>query len=193
VHHDPPTYIYYLSPIATLGASLIAVVLAYLFGSAQGRAQTRYDRATEALTQILDLALEAEHYLEDIRVVGVSNTTDEWAEGVTDRLGQLQDVYWSSRPWLSPEQRNCVSEVIAAFGPMDFILIYARHLQTATGAPVNPAPLDQTLRESDVRTPIGALDDEVTRLANSPTLVQGLWNVLVSYVRDAIGNARGRD
>ncbi len=53
MYQGPPTWTYYFSPVASLVVALLAVGLAYLLGNMRGRAQTRYDRATDALTKSL--------------------------------------------------------------------------------------------------------------------------------------------
>jgi hypothetical protein len=190
MQHGPPTWTYIIQPFV----SLVGVGLAYLLGNAQGQAQTRYDRATDALTRILALALEAEDYLETLRSLGVNSTTAEWPDGVIRQVSQLKDVYRSSRPWLSPEQRRRVDDVVAAFAPVDVLLVSGRDLEAITGTSIDASSLAKALEELDVGTPIEALDTEVTRLASSPPTAQRLWDGFLDWVaRHAYPNARGRD
>ncbi len=174
IHDGPPTWTYFLTP----AVSLLAVVLAYLLGNAQGQAQTRYDRATDALTRILALAIEAEDYLETLRSLGTGSATAEWSDGVV----RTEDVYRSSRPWLLPGQRKRVDDVLAPFNVVVALLVSTRDLEAMTGLPADGASLGETLKTFDVQTPIGALDDEVTRLASAPSVLERLWMALLDWL-----------
>ena len=88
MYGGPPAWTYLLTP----AVSLLAVVLAYLLGNQQGRAQTRYDRATDALTRILALALEAEDYLETLRSFGLGGPVEEWTEAVSGTVRKIEDA-----------------------------------------------------------------------------------------------------
>lgn len=171
MNNGPPDWIYLASPLA----SILAVVLAYLLGNTQGRAQTRYDRATDALSRILALVIEAEDYLETLRSLGVGSTTAEWSDGVIRTVGRIGDEYRASRPWLVPGQRRRVEDVLAVFRVVEALLVSTRDLEATTGLPADAASLSETLRTFDVETPISMLDEEVTRLASAPSLLERLW------------------
>lgn len=173
MYHGPPTWIYFISPFV----SMVAVIVAYLLGNMQGQAQTRYDRATEALTQILALAIEAEDYLLTLRSFqGFDDPVAEWSGYVVSTESRLRDVYRSSRPWLSTEQRRHVDAVVGSFGPVVTLLMLPK-----AGAPVDATSLAEVLEGLDVETPLDALDEEVTRLASAPTVLQRLWNSFLAY------------
>lgn len=178
MYGGPPTWTYFLTP----AVSLLAVVLAYLLGNAQGRAQTRYDRATDSLTRILALAIEAEDYLETLRSLGTGNASAEWSDGVVQTVGRMEDVYRSSRPWLVPDHRKHVDEILAPFNMVVALLVSTRDLEATTGLPADAASLGETLKTFDVETPIGVLDDKVTRLASAPSVLERLWLALLDWL-----------
>jgi len=183
MHQGPPTWIYFISPFV----SILAVILAYLLGNMQGQAQTRYNRATDALTRILALALEAEDYLLTLRSFrGLDSPVAEWSEAVIRTESQLADVYRSSRPWLSPEQRKHVDDVTSAFGPIIALLVSDRDMPAMTGMRVDATSLANVLDSLDIGTSIGSLDDEVTRLASSPSVVQRLWDRFLDWVAQRV-------
>lgn len=176
MYQGPPTWTYYVSPAASLFVTLLAVGLAYLLGKMQGRAQTRYDRATDALTKILALALEAEDYLVTLRSFrGLDGPVAEWSEAVVRTESQLEYAYRASRPWLSPGQRKQVDDVIAAFGPIVNLLVSGRDMAAMMpGTRVDATSLGSVLDSLDVGTSIDKLDEEVTRLASSQSVVERL-------------------
>lgn len=190
LYQGPPTWTYYVSPVASLFVTLLAVGLAYLLGNMQGQAQTRYDRATDALTKILALALEASASLGTLRSVrGFDGPVAEFSEAVIRTESQLEDVYRASRPWLSPEQRKHVDDVIVAFGPIVDLLVSDR-----PDTPVYAASLANVLDSPDGGTSIDKLDKEVTRLASSPSVVQRLWDRFSDWLaRHAHANDRDTD
>ena len=156
--------------------------------------ETRYDRATEALTRILALAIEAEDYLETLRSFGPGGPVEEWTEAVSRTLRQIEDTYRSSRPWLVPAQRERVEAVLAPFRVAEALLVSARDAGEALGARMDPVSHAQTLHTFDVRTPINALDHEVTRLASAPSLLERLWILLLDVlVRITRPNRRDAD
>lgn len=197
MYHGPPTWTYYVSPVASLFVALLAVGLAYLLGNMQGRAQTRYDRATDALTKILALALKAEDYLKTLRSFrGFDDPVAKWSEAVVRTESQLEDVYRANRPWLSPEQRKHVDDVIAVFGPIVTLLVPDRNMDAMMppGTPVDATSLANVLDSLDVGTSIDKLDKEVTRLASSPSVVQRLWDRFSDWLaRHAYPNDRDTD
>lgn len=171
-----PTWSYLLTPLV----SLAAVVLAYLLGNQQGRAQTRYDRATDALTRILALALEAEDYLETLRSFGPGGPVEEWTEAVSGTVRKMEDAYRSSRPWLDPAQRGRVEAVLAPFRAAEALLVSARDAGEVLGARVDPVSHAEALGTFDVGAPINALDAEVTRLASAPSALERAWDVVLN-------------
>ncbi len=171
MYDGPPAWSYLITPLV----SLLAVVFAYLLGNMQGRAQTRYDRATEALTRILALAIEAEDYLITLRSFGPGGPIAEWTEGVSRTVRLMEEAYRSSRPWLIPPQRERVEAVLAPFRAAEALLVSARDMGAVMGASVDPVSHALTLETFDVGTPIGELDEEVTRLASAPSVLERLW------------------
>lgn len=184
----PPDWIYFVSPLA----SILAVFLAYLLGNAQGRAQTRYDRATDALGRILALAIEAEDYLETLRSFGPGGPVEEWTEAVSRTVRKVEDGYRSSRPWLVPHQRQRVEAVLAPFRAAEALMVSARDMGETLGASVDPVSHAEALRTFDVGTPIERLDDEVTRLASAPSVPGRVWNLFLDSLA-RLPRPKGRD
>lgn len=151
----------------------------------QGRAQTRYDRVTEALTRILALSIEAEDYLDTLRAFGPGAPVEEWTEGLSRTVRRIEEAYRSSRPWLVADQRGRVEGVLAPFRAADALLVSARDAGQMLGARMDPVSHAHALGMFDVGAPIGALDEEVTRLASAPSVLERLWDSALDGVIEA--------
>jgi len=88
----------FLSPVAILAA----VVFTYLLGRVQGRAQTRYIKSAEYLTQVRKLLLDLRWAFETLPEF-VQENDDEIAEAADDigrRWMRLVSYYETYEPWL---------------------------------------------------------------------------------------------
>ena len=109
-------------------------------------------------------------------------------------MGQMEDVYRSNRPWLVPGQRRRVEDVLAVLRVVEALLVSTRGMEATMGLPADAASLAETLRTFDVGTPINMLDDEVTRLASSPSVLERLWDGFLDWlVRAGRPNRRDTD
>ena len=91
-------WVYFLSPVAILGA----VVFTFLLGRIQGRAQTRYIKSAEYITQLRKLLLELRWNFEVLPEFE-QETDDEiavTAEVLGERVIKLVKYYETYKPWL---------------------------------------------------------------------------------------------
>jgi hypothetical protein len=150
--------LYLVSPLATL----IAVVLAYIFGRSQGRSQTRYEKSGEIVTDLRRRILSLKwHYRR-----WVNEPSDETSHEVVGVLYELVRAYEEGMPWLEPHTIEKLQPLISA---MRYEGLYHYGILKTAGEEVQRIRDEATagLRkwvENDLDPLVDDLESEVRRL-----------------------------
>ncbi len=150
--------LYLIGPFATL----IAVVLAYALGRAQGRSQTRFDKSAEMVTDLRGQILSLKWYYRR----WVKDPSDETSFEVMRALKTLVEGYKTGLPWFEPRTAEKLEPLISA---MRYEGLYHYGILMTAGQEVQHIrdKATEELRkwvERDLDPLVDDLEDEVRRL-----------------------------